>query len=43
LVGVGELGGELLGMLQVSDGFSDLTAHGVSGGEVDHVPGLAFG
>ena len=43
MMGVGEFGGELFGLLQVVDGFADLAAHSMRGGEVDHVPGPAFG
>ncbi len=39
----GEFGGDGCGFLQVVDGFADLAAHGVGGGEVDEVAGSSFG
>jgi hypothetical protein len=39
----GLLGGELLGYLEVAEGFADLATCGVGGGEVDAVAGLALG
>jgi hypothetical protein len=42
VVGVGEVGGELLILLQIVDGFADLAPHCVRGGEIDHVPCLAL-
>src|SRR5258708_6769082 len=42
-MGAGLLGRDLLGLLQVVDGFADLPSHGVCGGEVDQVACPAFG